>query len=107
MSEEDILTITPGFAGNEVVEKFLSIALPVKVSPSVDVKPVKTEACGRPIITTSKHGKCDIGNKNGDCEFTIIQKMKVEIPVTFRIKTDIDDPCIDCEIRKECDEHKD
>ena len=101
MSEEEVLAFIPGTNDDkEIIEKFLSIALPVKVTPSVDVKPVKAETCGRPIITPSKHGRCELGNKDGDCEFTIIQKMKIEIPVRFKVKTDIDDPFVDCELQK-------
>ena len=107
MSEEEVLAFIPGSSDDkENIEKFLSIALPVKVTPSVDVKPVKAETCGRPIITPSKHGRCDLGNKDGDCEFTIIQKMKLEIPVRFKVKTDIDDPFVDCEIKKYEDHDK-
>ena len=108
MSEEEVLAFIPGTNDDkEIIEKFLSVALPVKVTPSVDVKPVKAETCGRPIITGSKHGRCDLGNKDGDCEFTIIQKMKIEIPVRFKVKTDIEDPFVDCEVRKhdDCDHH--
>lgn len=101
MMEEDLLGFHPEDNNKELIEKFLSIALPVKVTPSVDIKPVKTEPCGRPIITPTKHGKCELGEKDGDCEFTIIQKMKIEIPVKFNIRTDIDDPFVDCEFRRE------
>lgn len=85
----------------ETIDKFVSIALPVKVTPEVDVRPVTTECCGRPIITPGKRHKCELGKENGDCEFIIIQKMKVEIPVKFKVKTDIDDPFVDCEVRKD------
>ncbi|MBQ9314031.1 MAG: hypothetical protein IJ220_03375 [Clostridia bacterium] len=101
MSEEETLAFIPGTNDDkEIIEKFLSVALPVKVTPSVDVKPVKAETCGRPIITSSRHGKCELGNKDGDCEFTIIQKMKIEIPVRFKVKTDMDDPFVDCEVKR-------
>ena len=87
----------------DIIEKFLSVALPVKVSPSVDIKPISVETCGKPIITSGRHPRCEMGNKKGDCEFTIIQKMKLEIPVQFMIKTDIEDPYVDCEVKKDDD----
>ena len=102
MSEEEIFAFIPGCESDiELIEKFLSIALPVKVTPSVEVKPIKAETCGRPIITSTRHGKCELGNKDGDCEFTIIQKMKMEIPVQFKVKTKIEHPFVDCELRNE------
>ena len=101
MPNEEMLSFIPDDScDNEIIEKFLSIALPVKVTPNVDVKPVKAETCGKPIITSNKHGKCELGNKDGECEFTIIQKMKIEIPVRFKLKTEVDDPFIDCEFRR-------
>ena len=104
MSEDEILAFIPGTENDtELIEKFLSVALPVTVTPFVDVKPVKAETCGRPIITPTKHGKCELGNKEGECGFTIIQKMKIEIPVRFKVKTNIEDPFVDCELREDID----
>ena len=90
----------------ELIEKFLTICLPVKIIPCVEVKPIKAECCGKPIITP-RHDYCCKGSENGCCEFTIIQKMKVEIPVEFKTKTDIADPFVDCEFRKDDDKDKD
>lgn len=86
----------------ELIEKFLTICLPVKITPCVEVKPIKAECCGKPIITT-KDDYCHKCTENGCCEFTIIQKMKVEIPVEFKTKTDIADPFVDCEFKKDDD----
>ena len=107
MTDDNVLGITPAIPESdnfkEIIEKFLSIALPVRVTPLVKVKPIKTECCGKPIITPTKHGNCSIVNDKDNCEFTIVQKMKLEIPVEFKVKTDVSDPFVDCEMKKECD----
>ena len=87
-----------------IIEKFLTICLPVKTTPNVKVGKIKTECCGNPIISAKKHEKC-CGEKNdGCCKFTIIQKMKIEIPIDFDAKTEIDDLFVDCEFKHEKEE---
>ena len=85
----------------ELIEKFLTICLPVTITPCIEVKQIKTETCGKPIITPTHGNNCCRGSENGVCEFTIVQKMKVEIPVEFDAKTTIDDPFVDCEFHKD------
>ena len=104
MFDEEILAFRPDSPEDtEIIEKFISVALPVKVTPSVDVKPVKAERCGRPIIIPGKQPRCEMGNRDGECEFTVIQKMKIEIPVRFKVRPEINDPYVDCEVRGERD----
>lgn len=92
----------------ELIEKFLTICLPVTITPCVDVKRIKSECCGNPIITPNHHKNCCKGkDDDGSCEFTIVQKMKVEIPLEFKAETKIDDPFVDCEFKKDCEECKD
>ena len=91
----------------ELIEKFLTICLPVTITPCVDIKRIKSECCGNPIITPNHHKNCCKSKEDGSCEFTIVQKMKVEIPIEFKAETKIDDPFVDCEFKKDwkdCDE---
>lgn len=85
------------------IEKFLSICLPVKIIPCVEVKKIKVDCCGNALVVPHHHENCCNFNKNGDCEFTIVQKMKVEIPVEFSTQTIIEDPFVDCEFQKDWD----
>ncbi|MBQ9280436.1 MAG: hypothetical protein IJ215_05295 [Clostridia bacterium] len=107
MPEEEISIYMPGHDDDtdckEIVEKFVSLEIPVKVSPDVEVKHTKSECCGRAIIVPSRHHKYEMGKEDNDCEFTIVQKMKIEIPVKFKVKTDVKDPFIDCELKKDDD----
>ena len=91
----------------ELIEKFLTIGLPVTITPCVKVKSIKAECCGNAIIMP-RHETCCQTKDNDKCEFTIIQKMKVEIPVEFSAETLINDPFVDCEFRKDKkDDYKD
>ena len=75
-----------------IIEKFLTICLPVTTTPCAKVGNIKTECCGTPIVVPRKHDICcDEMQKNGCCKYTIIQKMKVEIPIDFTADTKVDD----------------
>ena len=82
-----------------LIEKFLTICLPVTVTPCVKLGKIKTESCGNPIISSKKHDMCCDDMRDGCCKFTIIQKMKVEIPIDFDADTKIDDLFVDCEFK--------
>ena len=89
-----------------IIEKFLTICLPVTTTPCVKVGKIKTECCGNPIVSGRKHDICCDEMKDGSCKFTIIQKMKIEIPIDFDAHTKIDDFFVDCEFRPErCDKY--
>ena len=82
-----------------IIEKFLTICLPVTTTPCVKVGKIKTECCGNPIISAKKHEKYCDDNNDGCCRFTIIQKMKVEIPIDFTAQTKVDELIVDCELK--------
>ena len=84
-----------------LIEKFLTICLPVTVTPCIKVGRIKTECCGNPILSSHKYDKCCEEMKDGCCKFTIIQKMKVEIPLDFNADTDMDELFVDCELRND------
>lgn len=87
-----------------IIEKFLTICLPVTTTPCVKIGKIKTECCGNPIISSRKHENCCEEMKDGCCKFTIIQKMKLEIPIDFNADTKVDDLFVDCEFRPDrCD----
>ena len=87
-----------------LIEKFLTVCIPVTTTPCVKVGKIKTECCGNPIIASKKHEKCCDDMKDGSCKFTIIQKMKIEIPIDFNAETKIDDFFVDCELKHDRDE---
>lgn len=82
-----------------LIEKFLTICLPVTTTPSVKLGKIKTECCGNPIVSPRKFDKCCEEMKEGCCKFTIIQKMKIEIPIDFDADTKLDDLMVDCEFK--------
>lgn len=90
-----------------IIEKFLTVCLPVTTTPCAKVGKIKTESCGTPIVVPRKHDICcGEMQKNGSCKYTIIQKMKVEIPIEFTADTKLDDLFVDCEFKhgtEQCD----
>lgn len=87
-----------------VIEKFLTICLPVTTTPAVCIGKIKTECCGNPIISLKRPDNCCKDLNDGCCKFTIVQKMKVEIPIDFSADTHIDDLFVDCELKPDCRE---
>ena len=62
-----------------MIEKFLTICLPVTVKPKVKVGKIKAECCGNPIVSGDRHEKCCKDMQKDSCHFTIIQKMKDKV----------------------------
>ena len=86
---------------DEVIKKFITLCVPVHVTPKVKIGKVKTERCGDPIITAKKHGICDDKKCDDGCHFNIVQKMKIEIPIDFDAHTKVDESFVDCELKDE------
>lgn len=78
-----------------------TVCVPVTVTPFANVGSIKTECCGKPIVSHKNDCK---GIENGNCKFTISQKIKVEIPVEFGSNTSIGGTFIDCDYPKEAEE---
>ncbi len=98
----------PGFPGidlpphfDEVIHKFITLCVPVHVTPKVRIGKVKTERCGDPIITSKDHHICNERKCDEGCHFFIVQKMKIEIPVEFDTTTKVEDSFVDCELKDE------
>lgn len=75
--------------------------LPVTVCPYAVTGPAVVQCCGEPIVNQCC-GHCR-GKVNGTCEFTISQKIRVEIPVEFGASVNIGDTFVDCDCPK-CDD---
>lgn len=86
-----------------IIEKFLTVCLPVTTTPKACVGKIKTECCGEPIISLKAPFKCCDELNNGCCNFTIVQKMKIEIPINFEANTKVDELFVDCEFKNEHD----
>lgn len=72
-----------------------TVCVPVTVSPFAKAGPVKVQLCGPAKI---KYGcaRCR-GKVNDSCEFTISQKVKVDVPVDVGAKVCIGETFVDCE----------
>lgn len=71
-----------------------TVCLPVAVSPYAHAGPAMIHCCGEPIVVMCCN-RCR-GKVKAKCEFTISQKIQVEIPVEFGATVDIGDTFIDC-----------
>lgn len=87
-----------------IIEKFLTICIPVTTTPNACVGKIKTECCGNPIVSLKKPDNCHKDKDSCNCRFTIVQKMKVEIPIDFSADTKIDDLFVDCELKPDCND---
>ncbi len=103
MFDNDKKDYLPDFDATSVIEKFLTVCLPVTTTPNACIGKIKTECCGSPIISLKPPFSCCDEMKNGTCDFTVVQKMKVEIPITFSASTKVNDLFVDCEYKKDCE----
>ena len=76
-----------------VVTKNVGVRTPVAVDVDASHGPVRV-VCGRPHITG--HPPYSEGGSTR-CEFTINQKIRVEIPIRYRVHTDVRDSFVDCD----------
>ena len=101
MNENEIEEVCPVTAFQTV-----DVCLPVSVKPQATVGRIVTKCCGEAII---KEGTeiCE-GTPHGECNFTITQKICIEVPVEFVADVDVGeagvlchasskDGCYDCE----------
>ncbi len=55
--------------------------VPVTICPFADAGPIDAECCGSPVIRSGDESCC--GVPNGRYEFTVSQKMRINIPIAF------------------------
>ena len=79
--------------------KEIEISLPVAIKGFAEVGEVDTKCCGpAEIIPNSDH--CP-GDRDAVARFVIRQKIVVEVPVDFGVKTDVGDAMVDFDDRIE------
>jgi len=86
----------------------VDVCVPVSVKPFANIGIIKTLCCGEAIISPGTN-ICG-GIPNGECKFTISQKICVEVPVDFGAETTTGETHVLCEavstsdICKNCDQ---
>lgn len=63
--------------------------VPVSICPFADYGPISIESCGCPVIHSGSEACCGI--VNGRYEFSVSQKMKINIPIAFGADIQIGD----------------
>ena len=76
-----------------VTSKIVELCVPISVSASAKVGKIVTKCCGKPTI---KPGKVCEGERNGECNFTIKQKICIEVPVEFASEAKAGDTFVKC-----------
>jgi len=79
-----------------------NVSVPITVTPFANVNGIKTECCGKPVISFNPVFK---GIENGSCRFTVSQKLRVEIPVEFGANTNVGGTFVECECKPVKDDH--
>lgn len=88
-----------------------TVCLPVSLKPYAKTGEINVKCNGAPIVVCG----CSVckGTPEGCCEFTISQKITVDIPVEFgadvnigKVYTDCGKPCTDTMISCECAKYK-
>ncbi|MDD6734905.1 MAG: hypothetical protein PUE13_01170 [Clostridiales bacterium] len=84
----------------------VKVCMPVNVKVCGEVGKIESHCMGKPIINPGC-GTCP-GKCQGSCQFTITQKLRVKIPVVFKVKANAGEAAIDfdaahCPDNCECD----
>lgn len=82
--------------GHQIVE----LCVPISIHPFANVGIITTKCCDRAVIT---HGETCEGTVDGYCNFTIKQKICVEIPIEFGAKTESGETFVACGITSTAD----
>lgn len=72
----------------------VKVCMPVTVEAHGDVGRIETQCIGRPEIKTGCH-KCE-GRCGEKCTFTITQKIRIKVPVMFKVKAEAGDAAVEC-----------
>lgn len=70
-----------------------TVCLPVSVCPFAKTGRIKIRCCGEAEVSPQCHCK---GKIDGTCDFTISQKILVEVPVEFGAKVNVGETYVDC-----------
>lgn len=80
----------------KTAHQYAEVTLPVEIRPEVKLGNVETECCGEPTVICREEKHC------GTCEITIIQKLCIKIPVTYKVKVCKKEEKICCEMEGIC-----
>lgn len=72
----------------------VTVGVPVEIKPFAQIGNINTECMGKPMI---RRGAASCDGKPGQiCQFTISQRIRVEVPVVFGAKTRVGEASINC-----------
>ena len=74
----------------KLVKHYIDINIPVDVTPKTEVGRIETECCGEPTVI------CADGGKPDSCNFILVQKVCVRIPVKYTFASKVGPGIVDC-----------
>lgn len=77
-----------------IASQEVGVCLPITVKPYAKIGLIKTKCCGPAVIRPGS--KCCDGVKNGECAFTVTQKLRVNIPIICGAKAITGDNYVCC-----------
>jgi len=81
-----------------ITNQCIEVATPIRLEAITNIKKLKVE-CGEPKICSSPMGNYCTGKNN--CEFVVKQKLFVEIPIMYHVKTDVGENRVECNFSKQ------
>ena len=76
---------------SSVAHRDVQVCVPVSVKPFANILNTTVRCCGKPIFATECQGMI-----NGTCDFNIMQRICVEIPVEFGAEIETDEVKVAC-----------
>ena len=73
----------------------VNVCIPVTIKPFGEAGNAKTQCLGKAVVTFGCD-KCK-GKPDEECKFTISQKLRVEVPVTFGARAEVGKASVECE----------
>lgn len=74
----------------KVTYKEAEITVPIELLPSASVNGISIECCGDPEVKCTMSSCCDC------CELSVSQRIKIKIPVAYKVNACIGKSDIDC-----------
>lgn len=80
----------------KTAQQYADISTSVSLNSTATLGKIETECLGEPSIC------CEETNCDNTCKITIIQKVSIKIPISYKIDACIDEDGISCDCNQDC-----
>jgi hypothetical protein len=82
---------------SKVAHQYADISSSVQLKPSAAIGKIEIECCGEPTV-------CCSDNRNANmCEITILQKVRINIPISYNAIACVGENDVNCDCNKCCE----